>query len=62
VLLEGLQQEVEQRRPGLRLDLAPQGGDRGPVTLDQLVTIAGSVSISAGAPKTTDARPGVGDP
>ena len=36
MLLEGLQQEVEQCRPGLRLDVAIQCGQRGPVALDQL--------------------------
>ena len=36
VLLEGLQQEVEQRRSGLRPDVAPQGGDGRLAALDQL--------------------------
>jgi len=58
VVLEGLQQKVEQLWPGLRLDVALPGGDRGPVALDQLGDDRRiGVDLSGRAP---DQRPGVG--
>ena len=59
VLLEGLQQKVEQRRPGLRLDVALQGGDRDPVALDQLGDDRRiGVDLSGRAPDRRPARAG----